>query len=66
MPDLELHEKEKILEEVFQIPMTYEIKGGLTDMCNLSEGLIAYGESRGEIKGLIRLPALPPSFRDTY
>ena len=54
MPDLELDEKEKILEEVFQIPMTYEIKGGLTDMCNLSEGLIAYGEGKGEVKGEIK------------
>ena len=44
--------KKKILQEEFGIPMTSELEGEVTEMCNLSKGLITKGLQEGIQQGI--------------
>ena len=63
IPLLTYPEKVKSLEEDFGIPMTRNLEEGLTNMCNLADGIFEYGiqegqkrgEMKGEIKGAVKL-----------
>ena len=44
-------EKEKILEDEYQMPMTEEIKEKVSDMCNLSDAIWNEGVEQGIEKG---------------
>ena len=39
--------KKKLLEEDFDIPMTEHLEGGMSEMCNLSEGVFNQGVEKG-------------------
>lgn len=54
MPQITLAEKEKILEDEFQIPMTEEWEETLGDMSNWSDGIFEMGEKEGEIIGTVK------------
>ena len=44
--------KKRILEEDFEIPMTERMERGISEMCNLSEGVMAEGIRRGIEQGI--------------
>ena len=44
-------EKKNILENEFSLKMTKNMEGGISDMCNLSEGVEAYGHEQGLEQG---------------
>jgi hypothetical protein len=44
-------EKMQLLENDFQIPMTREIEGKVSEMCNVSQGIFEKGVEEGLIKG---------------
>ena len=54
MPGYTLSEKQKCLEEDFQIPMSNEIKEAMEDMSSFCDLYIEYGEARGEARGEIK------------
>ena len=47
-----LADKKKLLETRFQMKLTRQMEGALTNMCNLGEGLIADGIELGLAQGL--------------
>lgn len=46
-------EKIKTLKQEFDIEVTPQLEKGVSEMCNLSEGIEKRGEARGEIKNMI-------------
>ena len=51
--DIEVPEKQQVLENDFGIPMTRELERGLNDMCNLGEAIEREGMAKGMAKGVI-------------
>lgn len=53
--EMEAAEKQQVLQNDFDIPMTRELEGGLQDMCNLGEVIahenMAKGLARGRVEG---------------
>lgn len=47
-------EKIERLENVYNIPSTEIIKGGVAKMCNLSSGILEQGRAEGELVGLVK------------
>ena len=45
--------KKKLLEEDFDIPMTEHLEGGMSEMCNLSEGVFNQGVEKGSKEATI-------------
>jgi hypothetical protein len=52
--DLSANDKIKVMEEEYGIPMEEQLKEDLVEMCNLSKGITARGEAKGEAKGIIQ------------
>ena len=48
--NLDAKERMNILEDSFDIAMTEEVKQEVDEMCNLSQGVRAYGRAEGELK----------------
>ncbi len=44
-------DRKKILETEFQIPMSKEIEGEVSFMCNLSQGIVEEGKAKGRAEG---------------
>ena len=53
MPLQSFEDKKRTLEDEFGIPMDREIEEDLSSMCNLSDGILEYGEARGISTGKI-------------
>ena len=53
MPNQSLEEKKRALEDEFSIPMNRDLEEDLTNMCNLGDGILEYGENRGKILGFV-------------
>ena len=51
--DIEVPEKQQVLENDFGIPMTRELERGLNDMCNLGEAIEREGMAKGMVNGVI-------------
>ena len=51
---MKLEDKKKKLSDTHGIPMSVDMDEGVTDMCNLSSGIEARGEARGEEKEATR------------
>ena len=48
--NLDAKERMNILQDSFDIAMTEEVKQEVDEMCNLSQGVRAYGRAEGELK----------------
>ena len=53
--DIEVPEKQQVLENDFGIPMTRELERGLNDMCNLGEAIEREGIAKGVITSIKNL-----------
>jgi len=51
---VEVTDKKQILEEEFQIPMSQELEGDVSLVCNLGEGVFQEGFERGEAAGMTK------------
>jgi predicted transposase/invertase (TIGR01784 family) len=47
-------EKKKIMSNEFGISLTNEIEEGMSDMCNLSEGVYKRGKAEGIVEGILK------------
>lgn len=50
--EMKIREKQKILEQDFDIPMTETLERQVSDMCNLSEGIMEKGRKEGSESAL--------------
>ena len=52
--DIPADEKIEIIEKEYSIPADGKIREDVSEMCNLSQGILERGEARGEAKGEVR------------
>ena len=56
--NLAAKERMSILEDSFDIAMTEKVKQEVDKMCNLSQGVRAYGRAEGEALGIVKGEAM--------
>ena len=54
MPKYTLEEKQKHLEDEFEIPMSNEMEEAMKEMSSFCDFYVEYGEARGEARGEIK------------
>ena len=52
--DIPADEKIEIIEKEYSIPADGKIREDVSEMCNLSQGILERGEARGEVRGKTR------------